>query len=367
MTAALGRFGKGPHKRRLERELAREPTPEKAAELIREYVRTGEAERALEIARKATIEFPESQEIPHLLSQAERLWRREHIAHLRSAIEGKSPKSGDYAELARLVHEAGNANAALEICMDGLAAFPESPELHVRLGSMRMERFHRSMLAKDGVAAVQALEKAIEIQPSTSMASLLLAQLYLEIGCARQARELVNTVSRLYLNDERVLRLQEALEQAPPQECEDPERACRDVARAQRLVMDLTGKEAGEGPALLLTSQAIANRLAKVPTFAGFRGAVLLGEGGPAEASRVEKGTDGAKLAHAISEVINAVQSGSLRMDTGPFNEGVVKISEGRIYLRTLRARRFALVCGANARSDAALDYISAVTSLGDQ
>ena len=367
MTAALGRFGKGPHKRKLERELAREPTPDKAAELIREYVRTGETERALEIACKASIEFPESEEISHLHSQAERLWRRERITHLRSAIEGKSPKSDDYAELARLVHEAGDANAALEICMDGLAAFPESPELHVRLGSMRMERFHRSMLAKDGVAAVQALEKAIEIQPSTSMASLLLAQLYLEIGCARQARELVNTVSRLYLNDERVLRLQEALKQAPAEGCEEPERACRDVERDQRLAMDLIGEEAGEAPALPLTSETIANRLAKFPTFVGFRGAVLLGKAGTAEASKVEKETDAQKLARAISAVIDAAQSCSLRMDTGPFNEGVVKTSEGRIYLRTLGAATFALVCSADASSDAALDYISAVTSLGDQ
>jgi predicted regulator of Ras-like GTPase activity (Roadblock/LC7/MglB family) len=367
VTAAFGSLGKGHHKRKLERELAREPTPEKAAELIREHVRTGETERALEIARKATIEFPESQEISHLFSQAERLQRREGIAHLRSAIEGKSPKPGDYAELARLVEEAGDANAALEICMDGLAAFPASAELYMRLGSMRMGRFHCSMLAKDGIAAVQALEKAIEIQPSTSTASILLAQLYLEIGFTRKARELVDTVSRLYLNDEQVLRLQEALKQAPPQEADDPQSACKRVERDQRLVMDLTEEEAREGLAPLLTPRAIANRLARVPTFVGFRGAVLLGEGGTAEASKVEKGTDAEKLARTTSAVMNAVQSGSLRMDTGPFNEGIIKTSEGRIYLRILGDRRFALVCGADARSDEALDYISAVTSPGNQ
>jgi len=353
--------------RKLERELAREPTPERAAELIREYVRAGETERAFEIARKAAAEFPGSQEISHLRSQAERLWRREQIAHLRSAIDGKSPKPDQYAELARLLQEAGDANAAMEVCMDGLAAFPNSPDLHVRLGGMRMERFHESMLYKDGVAAVQALEKAIEIQPSTPDASLFLSQLYLEIGCTQKARKLIDTASRLYLNDQRMLKLQEALQQASPQGADDPDRACKDVERNQRFVMDLSSQGGAKSPPLLVTPEAIAARLDKVPTFAGFRGAILLGAGGDVQASKVEEGTDPQKLAQAIGNVVSAVESGSLRMDTGPFNEGVVKTSQGRIYLRTLGAARFALVCGGDASSDSALGYISALTSLGSQ
>lgn len=367
MTPAFGRPGKGAHRRKLERELARDPTAGRAAELIREYVRSGETGRALEIARKAAAEFPEAEDITRLLSQAERLWRRERITHLRSTVEGKSAKAEEYAELAELLNQAGDAGAALEACMDGLAAFPKSPELHLRLGGMRMERFRESMLAKDGIAALQALEKAIEIQPSTSEAALLLGQLYLEIGCTSRARELVDKVSRLYLNDERMLKLQEALRRAEPDRCDEPERACKDVERAQCLVMDLGGEGPHGRPAPVFTSEAMAARLSKVPSFAGFRAAVLLGEEGATMASKVEKGIDAGKVAEAIGDVIEAAQSGSLRMDTGAFNEGVVKTSEGRIYLRTVPTGRFAVICGGETKSDAALDYISAVTSLGSQ
>jgi len=288
MPGAFEKLGRAVQRRKLERELARQPTPQKAAELIRDYLSTGETERALDIARKGVAEFPDSAELPELLSRTEHLWQRERIAELRSATESSARKATDFAELADLLQRSGNASAALHVCMDGLTAFPSSPELHISLGRMRLERFHYDLLAKDGIAGIGALQTALELEPSSGEAMLLLGQTFLEIGCTQKARELTDKLSRLYLRDERVLKLQQALEQAAG-ELDDPNAACKAVARDRRFVIDLwttRRKERAETVEQPATLESVKGRLEQVATFPGFTAALVLAKGGEVAATR---------------------------------------------------------------------------------
>ncbi len=365
MPGAFEKLGRAVQRRKLERELARQPTPQKAAELIRDYLSTGETERALDIARKGVAEFPDSAELPELLSRTEHLWQRERIAELRSATESSARKATDFAELADLLQRSGNASAALHVCMDGLTAFPSSPELHISLGRMRLERFHYDLLAKDGIAGIGALQTALELEPSSGEAMLLLGQTFLEIGCTQKARELTDKLSRLYLRDERVLKLQQALEQAAG-ELDDPNAACKAVARDRRFVIDLwttRRKERAETVEQPATLESVKGRLEQVATFPGFTAALVLAKGGEVAATKTEKQIDTEALARALGELLEAAESGSLRMDIGSVREGVIRASDGRIYLRAISDGNLVVICDPETRSDVALAYISAIMS----
>ncbi len=164
-----------------------EPTPRGYENLCERILSLKGAEEALPILEEAQARFPWSERLVVLGMRVRRAAVREELARLE-ADTMTSPTPEAYGRLAERLRQIGDEDEAIRICRDCAARFPQNENAFLVEGRLRVARFRRTGLPRDGLQAVEQLERAVVLNPENMRARRLLAELYAEIGASHHAR-----------------------------------------------------------------------------------------------------------------------------------------------------------------------------------
>jgi tetratricopeptide (TPR) repeat protein len=151
-------------------------------------VAAGRHEEAMHVARSGLKKFPTATRLRSVVQYVRRAGANKRLLQLKKVLdEGKDERA--YRELVGLHLDLRNKDQALEVAHEYLKAFPHETEAHIHLAEVHILRYFGEFFARDARAAIEHLERALEIRPETARAQLLLALLYYAIGapvlCAR--------------------------------------------------------------------------------------------------------------------------------------------------------------------------------------
>lgn len=173
--------------RRLENRAREEPSPSTFVDLGQVHINLGMTERALQVAEEGLALFPDSAELTKLRDFVRRNVARARIDDLRDRIN-RSPTSKLYRELAGLFLELGDQVAVHATCEEWSVRFRSDPGPWLVLGQARLGNYYRDLSAREGIDAVQCLERAIALDARERKARELLAELFYRVGAMHRAR-----------------------------------------------------------------------------------------------------------------------------------------------------------------------------------
>jgi tetratricopeptide (TPR) repeat protein len=180
--------------RRLEQRVREEPSPSTFVDLGQVFINLDMLDRALQAADDGLLLFPDAQELQKLRDFAWRGVHRTRVDDLRARLD-KTASSKLYRELAGLHLETGDQGALHSTCEEWSVRFPSDPGPWLFLGQARLLNYYRDFSAREGLEAVQSLERAIGLDPRERKARTLLAEVYYRIGAVQRARLLLDAVS----------------------------------------------------------------------------------------------------------------------------------------------------------------------------
>lgn len=340
---------------RLEAEAQTNPTPAALTALAERYLAGGEVDRALETAKRAADQFPDSSRARTTYQSIRKLQLQAHILELQKKI-GHNPIPTDYERLADIYcRELGNRDRALEVVREGLERFPKSEGLHYLDGQVRLDRFHEEFIARDGQKCIDHLREATHLNPQNFKAWLLLARLYGEIGMSSAARACVTTLHQLAPYDDLVRALEQAV--ARPAAFTDIEEALRAVEAQGGLspegqtVAAVFGAKAAAPPVPVGAEEAhgLVKGLLGRPWALG---AFAFTTAGQSLAHESRPPLDGNAWQDVLLTLHRNAEDASRRMDIGSFLFGTLDCPHHRVHLRERGALVLALVVQPSARAD---------------
>ena len=171
------------------RERAREDgSPRGYVDLCRALVLQGSPMRALSVAQEGVRSFPRSLE---LADQLRLIWSstgRDELNELaRNANETKSAES--FTALAEHYLSVEELDLALESAQQLDAHHPALADGPHLMGLALWKRFARDHVAEDGRRALEALRKAVTVDPTRFEALMLKAELCFYVGAVKDARQ----------------------------------------------------------------------------------------------------------------------------------------------------------------------------------
>ena len=167
--------------------VSRDEPPRLASELqacIREAERLvagGRLEEALKIAENGLRTFPTAGRLRNVVRFIQQEGALHTITQLKEALTERR-EEGAYAELALLYLDLHKIDNALETAQTYVEDYPESYEPQELLAQVQLTRYFAEQFARDGWAAIEALEKALELNPDSLRAHRLFATFYFAIG-----------------------------------------------------------------------------------------------------------------------------------------------------------------------------------------
>jgi tetratricopeptide (TPR) repeat protein len=123
----------------------------------------------------------------------------------------------DWLARARAAREANDLKAALEECRKGMEAWPDSPDLLLTYGEVRMDTFNQDKNTEQLKTALISFEKVLKIIPRHYMANLLAARIYFKGKAFDRAEEKLTALLQVSPNDQRALELRAAVQKAKSQ------------------------------------------------------------------------------------------------------------------------------------------------------
>lgn len=333
---------------KLEREAAQNPSPLTLSTLAERYIAFGETEKSLEVAKKAVEAFPDSERVVTTYRYIMRTHLQARIAELQKSID-KNPTPTGFGRLAELHYkDLGDRDTAMEICRRGLAMYPRDEGLHMIQGKIRADRFHEDFQAKDGMQAVEHLERVAKLNPQNYKALIHLSKLYLEVGAYAHAQATVEMIRRVSPEDETARTMLEQLSGLPKRDLatEDVDLQFREVearggldeaGKAQAARYDTVVQRRPLGAAFKLDAEKLAPILRKFDELDGLIAAmVVTADGRPISAH----GAGGAPL-DRLAQIAHAIyltsEDASKRMDIGAFQRGTIEGAFGRLHLVMFR------------------------------
>jgi predicted regulator of Ras-like GTPase activity (Roadblock/LC7/MglB family)/Tfp pilus assembly protein PilF len=327
-------------------------TPQQYVGLVEKFMAVDDAPAAAEVARLAMKRFPDAEQVQQAFQNVRRLELQGQIQQLQKAIAAGRAGAGEYERLAVIYNqELGNKNKAYEAARDGLNRYKKAAGLHLLCGQIRMERYRDDSLANDWMEAREHLQRAIELNPSATMARLHLAQLYVMAGLHGSAKPIVDQL-RAEAATEEVERLAGVIAAAPPDDPSvDLETRLGRLEKGREVKVEPGGggeavRAAGQVPKNVL--EAYVKRLEKID---GFKAAgILTVEGTPLAVScRVRELQEG--FIELIRSVYEASESASHRMDIGSFVNGEIDTPRGTLSVSESNELVLGILAGEPAKA----------------
>ena len=191
----------GPH---LAREL------ESAIAEAERLVAAGRHEEALQVAERGLKRFPAATRLRSVIQYIRRVGANQRLTQLKQILsEHKDERA--YRELTSLHLDLGNRGNAFEVATAYVKEFPDQPEAHVHLGKVYLARYFAELFARDAWSAIETLERALELNPGSTRAHMLLGMLYYAIGAPRHSANELNEALRLDASNTRVAEFRASL------------------------------------------------------------------------------------------------------------------------------------------------------------
>lgn len=311
------------------------PSPAGFVNLVERYVAVADMSSAADVARAAMKRFPESEKVQLAFQNVRRMELQEQIAGLQKKIGQGAAGATEFERLGVIYNqELGNKTKAYEVAREGLTKYTKAAGLHLLCGQIRVERYVDDFLANDFMEARDHLLKAVELSPTTTMARVYLAQLYVQVGLYVEARPIVEQL-RAEVTTENVDRLWSQIQEAPEstEEISLETRLSRleksrslEPGSSESLVVAEGGKAESSVQHNML--EAYLDRLEKID---GFKAAgIINAEGEPIALNCRQKDLEPG-FNEMIHSVYTASEQASHRMDIGSFVNGEIDTPSGTL------------------------------------
>jgi tetratricopeptide (TPR) repeat protein len=327
------------------------PTPGNFVALAERCIAFGRVEEALRVARKGRQLFPDSARLSEIFGYANRRRLNTKISALRRRISEK-PSPTDIGDLAEIYLEIGDDEQALRLSEDLARRFPLNERPYLLLGQIRLGRFLREMILQDGQEALSNLRRALNINPVSERAGILLAHLHFAVGDLERMRRRLERVLKASPANEGV---RQFLETASPSPACDPDsdevfeddlpasewisaaeaRGCfvnRPETFGPSLLEELGAPSV---PALAVTETAISRLLEDTASVPGVVAVAVLDRKASPLPDR-NGTTNDRRLADAGSAIVRTAEEAGRRMDVGTFQWCTVEGDFGCLTVRRL-------------------------------
>ncbi len=199
-------------------------------------VAAGRHEEALREAESGLKKFPTAARLRGVVLFVKREASNKKILQLKAALETKKDERA-YRELVSLFLDLGRIDAALETATRYAQEFAEAPDAHILLGEVHLARYFAELFARDARAAIESLERAVQLNGDGIRAHLQLALLYYAVGALRTSAASLGEVVRLDAANARAATFREEL-LARAQGEEDLDMLLEEAEESQQLPHD---------------------------------------------------------------------------------------------------------------------------------
>jgi hypothetical protein len=186
MIRFVSRVRHGLEIRKLQRLAPRDPTPRTTTSLCRILEGDGRFRDAVECAREGLKRFPHARELEDILRRS---YARPGTGPITTekAEKGDSPDMIGLCDVVQAYLDFARLEDALRASNELKARFPNEPRAVCVHGLVLKAIFLRDHLSKDGKEALEALRRAVALDPTSFRARYGLAETYSEIGATSQA------------------------------------------------------------------------------------------------------------------------------------------------------------------------------------
>ncbi|MBI5179155.1 MAG: tetratricopeptide repeat protein [Nitrospinae bacterium] len=229
-----------------------------------------------------------------------------------------------WLERIRTLRAKDDFKGALEECKKGLEAVPDSPDLLLAYGELRVDSFNHSKNAEHLKAALISFEKLLKLNPHHYMANLLAARIYFKGKSYDRAEDKLADILKTSPGDPRAMELKAAIQklQSPAKEATPPE--------ADETHISTDGIAADS---IIPEHENLINRLSIFSKLDGVRSLHLVDIAGTEIKTIVKSGAPVKNIPLRVAEVFKAAAQCSRHGGLGNFQRGVLLTPGGDLML----------------------------------
>jgi Flp pilus assembly protein TadD/predicted regulator of Ras-like GTPase activity (Roadblock/LC7/MglB family) len=353
---------------RLRRQARRAPSPATFGELAERLIALGDTDEALRAAEEGLDRFPDSERLAHVRLFARKGRLTGEIRRLRTVL-ARRPNPATYSQLARIYRELGSDDDALSIATECAERFPHDEASALVQGQIRIERFRRDMIPKDGVIAETALRKVLRLDGNNVKAHLLLGEICWLVGmqeeCRRHLRQVL-AITPAEHDVQEFLRAMDGTSDAGPaqesfeqfaEKVEDDGAFANDPARFPGVPTPDAGGRAR--PAARIDGERVGAEMTALGEHEGVGNAVLLGRDGLVIADLArEGGLSRPRFAELVAGIRAVADDASRRMDMGVLVRAEIESPGGSITVTRVSGLTLALMYADPLRSERAWELL---------
>ena len=347
---------------RLRSQVRRSPSPATYGGLAERLIALGETDEALLVAEEGLTLYPDADRLVHVRMFAKKGRLTAQIRRLREDLQ-RRPNPLTYAQLSQLYRELGSYDEALSIAAECAERFPLNEASYLIQGEIRIERFRRDLIAKDGSIAEAALRKVTRLNPHNATAHLLLAEVYYLAGLMPECRKYLRQVLQIMPTARDVQEFLREMDATPDAgaEQESFEELVQRVERNSWFANEpdrfpsLTASGAGNGSRrhTHVDSDRTKEAMAAFGEVEGAKNAVLLDRDGSTLADfSYADGLSKSQFAELVSAIRDTADDASKRMDTGALVRAEIEGPGGNVTVARVRGLTLAVLYSDPLKSD---------------
>jgi tetratricopeptide (TPR) repeat protein len=351
---------------RLRRQVRRAPSPSTFGGLAERLIALGEVDEALRVAEEGLELFPDSDRLAHVRLFAKKGRLSGQIRKLREDLQ-RRPNPLTYSQLAQIYRELGSHDEALSIAAECAERFPLNEAPYLIQGEIRIERFRRDMIAKDGAIAEAALKKVARLNAHNVTAHLHLAEIYYLVGllpeCRKHLRQVL-TIMPAAKDVQDFLRDMDATPDAGS-ESESFEELVEKVEKNGAFANDPdrfpnpSARSSGPRARTRIDEDRIRGEMASFGEHVGLKNAALLDKDGAVVADFADvAGLARGQFVELVTAIRDTADDASRRMDTGALARADIEGPGGNLVVVRVRGFTVAALYSDPLRSDAAAEIV---------
>ena len=318
--------------KRLEEAARRTPSPNTFSALIKKLIQTGDEERALQEAEQAKLQFPDSDEIFDLYSRLKKAQVHVQIENLKKITEER-PTPAAYAQLAEIYKDLREEENSLKYCRQAIEKFPNDDSPYLIMGELRLQRFYKDLLIKDGQIAIENLEKAAELNNKNYKALVTLSKIYLQIGAISKSREKLRAILKFAPEDDNIKKMLEVSNKVSKPSHEDVDILLQVVEDQRKLYYNLGEKKEEQKIDLTSLLPIFQNALESLKETECLACVLICDIEGNLIAHHAREGIDLNTYYEIASSIYQTVQDSSRQMDIGRFQRCQIEGDFGSIHI----------------------------------
>lgn len=355
----MGLFESKPKKdlERLEKAAYEDPTSYNLTALVKKYWELNDEENAIRVAKQALDRFPDVDEIFEIYSRLRKNKSQKEIETLKKMIEER-PTPNLFAQISEIYTDLRDEDTAIYYCRKAMDMFPNDDNAYLIIGELRLRRFYMDFLAKDGILAMENLEKASEINNKNYKALLALAKFYLQIGLVNKARQRLKNILLFAPEDDNARELLELSFKIPKPSHEDLDFLLQSIEDQRQLYYKLD-KETSI-IAITPTAEMFREPLESLKDMPGINLFLVCEEGTAKLITHYQKDdSQNLQAVHEIaSNIYKAVQISSHQMDLGRFHKSELEGKFGSLHILTSEHVVYIIFANPEIKRDQVRKYI---------